>query len=122
MRRRARLYADDLAPDDPSRAWLERFPKGVGLVDVERLAVSREQIDEYGLPTRPTKTTDTRSRAFMAQYGTGSVELDAIPPDVLRQLVRGAIEQHMDRRKLEQLKMVEQEEREGLQRLLGGAA
>ena len=31
-------------------------------VRVERLAVNREQIDGWGLPTRPTKTTDSRAR------------------------------------------------------------
>ncbi len=81
-------------------------------VHVERLAVSREQIDEYGLPTRPTKTTDSRARKFVRQHGTGSVELDAIPPDTLRGLVRESIELHMDPRRLDALRLAEREERD----------
>jgi hypothetical protein len=46
----------------------------------ERLAVTREQIEGWGLPTRPTKSTDTRARGF----GSISVELDAIEPNQLR--------------------------------------
>lgn len=80
-------------------------------VEIERLAVTQGQIASYTLPTRPTKTTDTRARAFVAQYGTNSVELDALPPDALRELVRKAIERHMDKRQLHSLKMAEREER-----------
>ncbi len=91
-------------------------------VAVERLAVHREQIDIYGLPTRPTKTTDARARKFEREHGTGSVELDAIPPDVLRGLVKASVERHMDDRKLSLLKLAERREREGLRSLFGGAS
>lgn len=84
---------------------------------VERLAVNREQIDLYGLPERPTKRTDTRAAAFTREHGTGSVELDAIPPDTLRSLVAGAVEQHMDPRQLRAMKLAEREERQGLREL-----
>jgi hypothetical protein len=58
------------------------------------------------IPTRPTKQTDTRG-------GSGtSVEVDAIPADKLRALVRGCIERHIDRGKLELLKKAEKSERE----------
>src|SRR3954463_7223915 len=46
----------------------------------ERLAVNPEQIEAGSLPSRPTKTSDSRSKAF--GYAE-SVELDAIPPDEL---------------------------------------
>jgi hypothetical protein len=81
---------------------------------VERLAVDREQIDEWWLPTRPTKPTDTRAAKFRREHGTDSVELDAIPPDDLRELVKDAIDSHMDPWALEQFKMVEEQERETL--------
>jgi hypothetical protein len=90
-------------------------------VEVERLAVTRGQIDLYGLPTRPTKATDARARRFEREHGTGSVELDALPPDVLRGLVRDNIERHMDARKLSLLRLAEKQEREGLRNLFGGA-
>jgi hypothetical protein len=91
-------------------------------VHVERLAVDREQIDEYQLPTRPTKTTDSRARKFMQYHGTGSVELDAIPPATLRGLVRDSIERHMDPSQLRTLQLAERQERDLLREVWGGAA
>lgn len=91
-------------------------------VHIRRLAVDREQIDRWDLPTRPTKTSDTRARNFQRVHGTDSVELDAIPPDELRKLVKDAIDGHMDPWRLEQFRMVEQEERETLRQWFGGAA
>jgi hypothetical protein len=90
-------------------------------VNVERLAVDREQIDAHRLPTRPTKTTDSRARKFMQRHGTGSVELDAIPPAILRSLVRDSIERHMDPDRLRVLKLAEEEERDVLRSVWGGA-
>jgi hypothetical protein len=90
-------------------------------ITVERLAVNREQIDLWDLPTRPTKTSDTRASRFQQVYGTDSVELDAIPPDELRRLVRSAIDSHMEPWRLEQFRMVEMEERETLRSIFGGA-
>ena len=46
-------------------------------IHFERPAVTRAQVEEWDLPTRPTKQTDTRAKKFV---GT-SVELDAIPAD-----------------------------------------
>ena len=47
----------------------------------ERIAVTPEQIEEWSLPTRPTKASDSRAKAFGSSI---SVELDAIAPDLLR--------------------------------------
>ena len=76
----------------------------------ERVAVTPQQIDELRLPTRPTKSTDSRSRNFTGE----SVEVDAIPPAVLRSLVRGCIEKHIDRRALARTRKIEGAERETL--------
>lgn len=48
------------------------------------VAVTQDQIDAYDLPTRPTKETDSRSRNFHGE----SVEVDALPPSVLRETAR----------------------------------
>ena len=91
-------------------------------IHVRRLAVNRHQIDAWNLPTRPTKDSDTRARKFHRDHGTESVELDAIPPDELRNLVRVAIDRHMDPWRLEQFQMVEREERQTLREMFGGVA
>lgn len=81
-------------------------------VHVERLAVTHSQIDEHELPERPTKQTDSRYSSFMQRYGTGSVELDALPPTTLRSLVRDSIERHMNPEHLKTLQLAEEQERE----------
>ncbi len=60
-------------------------------IHFERVAVLPEQIREMGLPTRPTKKTDSRSKGFTG----ASVEVDAIPPRALRKLCRGRIMAHI---------------------------
>lgn len=83
-------------------------------IHFERLAVTREQIETMRLPTRPTKTTDSRSRNFEGE----SVEVDAIPPEVLRTLVRTSIEQHIDDELLERTRIIEQVERATLEGMM----
>src|SRR5215468_5964861 len=60
-------------------------------IHFERCAVTEAQIAALNLPTRPTKATDTRAKNF----GSISVELDAIEPNRLRQLVQQQIELHL---------------------------
>jgi hypothetical protein len=80
----------------------------------ERIAVTPDQISELDLPTRPTKTSDTRSKGF----GAISVELDAIEPNRLRRIVQEAIEAHLPTHQFEVLKAAEESERNILSRLV----
>ena len=79
-----------------------------------RLAVTPEQITALKLPTRPTKASDSRARGFAGE----SVEVDAIPPAVLRKLVHDAIEQHINQHSLALLRTAEESEREILQSMV----
>lgn len=84
-------------------------------VHFERVAVTEEQIRRWRLPTRPTKQSDKRA----AQFGSSvSVELDAIPPNILRDLVRRVIERHMPRRRLLKLRREETRERDQIARMV----
>src|SRR5262249_51838933 len=80
-------------------------------IHFERPAVTREQVEQWDLPTRPTKQTDTRAKKFGSAT---SVELDAIPARQLRALVRDCIERHVDQEQLALLRVVEQSGRERL--------
>ena len=79
-------------------------------ISFQRVAVTREQIEAWDLPTRPTKQTDSRSKNFDGE----SVEVDAIPPARLRTMVRECIEQHIDQEALERTRMIEDQERQTL--------
>lgn len=89
-------------------------------IHFERIAVNEAQIKMWRLPSRPTKQSDSRAKGF----GNISVELDAIPPDDLRDLVQTAIEKHLPSREFAILKAAEASERDIIRRLVGtmGAA
>jgi hypothetical protein len=90
-------------------------------IHFERIAVTQAQIEAWDLPTRPTKSSDSRSKGF----GDISVELDAIERDLLRSIVEAAILRHLPPDRLRFLQTTEGSERSVLsnprQSLSGGA-
>ncbi len=80
-----------------------------------RVAVTERQIARWNLPTRPTKTTDSRAKGF----GDVSVELDAIEPNLLRGLVTECIEMHLPSDQFDVLKAAEESERTLLTKVVG---
>lgn len=104
---------------DPSGLDIERYVTRTvrelapeAEIHVERLAVTRKQIKTYSLPTRPTKTTDTRARHFTGE----SVEVDALSPRILEEMTQAAIFRHLDMDEAVRLQTVEQEEKAALRR------
>lgn len=90
-------------------------------IHFQRIAVTMEQIDAWRLPSRPTKTTDSRAKGF----GDISVELDAIEPQRLRDLVESFIQLHLPAEQFKVLRAAEESERSLLANLvdrLGGQA
>ncbi len=79
-------------------------------IHFEQLAVTPEQIEEYSLPTRPTKQSDPNVRKFKGE----SVEVDAVPADELRRLVHNAIVQHLDQSIIDSEEKAQDLERETL--------
>jgi hypothetical protein len=105
-----------LGDHDPSgvAAWddiktkLRRFvPDDIELT-FERLAVTREQITELDLPTRPTKQSDSRAAKF-----------DGDPSSKLREIVGDAIERWIDPAALHLTRVAERSEKEILRRIAG---
>jgi hypothetical protein len=80
-----------------------------GRLHCEQVALTRKQVTDYNLPTRPTKTEHN----FHARHFSDaeSVELDALEPDDLREMLRDAIEAHVDLRALETMCAAEESER-----------
>jgi hypothetical protein len=78
---------------------------------VERVALTKDHIAEFNLPTRPTKREGNRhAKGFEGE----SVELDALPPRVLRDMVREVILRHISERAVSALRTAEDSEREQL--------
>jgi len=65
-------------------------------VDVVRIALNMDQVEEYGPPPNPAKVTDSRYADYQEQYGDDSWELDALEPQVLVDLIRDEIDARTD--------------------------
>jgi hypothetical protein len=68
-----------------------------------------------GMPAtkaREAKRGDPNARRFLEEFGDTAAELDALPPDELRQRIRTQIERHIHREEWERLKAQENAERE----------
>ncbi len=90
------IYAGDF---DPSGEDIDRdFEERTGYCfEVVRVALNAEQIERYNLPPQPGKASDSRAGRFIARHGQlVQVELDALPPDVLRGLYQDAIDLYWD--------------------------
>ena len=90
------IYAGDF---DPSGEDIDRdFESRTDCFDdVVRIALTPEQVRTYNLPPQPGKTTDPRAGTFIAKHGAlVQVELDALPPDTLRDLYQDAIDHFWD--------------------------
>ena len=94
---------------------LRRYCGGTDLT-VKRVAVTEQQIEEWQLPTRPTKQSDSRAKNFKGR----SVDLDAIPPLQLRKLAAECITRHLCIHTMQQTLRIEQEERKTLDAMVRG--
>jgi hypothetical protein len=88
----------------------------------KRLAVEPDQFEWFNIIPLDPKKRDTRYQAFAMRYGQRCAEVEAIPADALRQLVREAIESHIPAGQWERLKAIEDEERTQWKRIMGRVA
>lgn len=91
---------------------------GFSGIEVEKIALTREQIDRYGPPPNPTKLTDSRAKQYIKQHGRDSWEVDALEPRVLQKVVSSAIEGILDIALMDEVKRQEDEDRERLREAL----
>ena len=74
-----------------TRDIMDRLKLFMGGLEIRRLALNMDQVDEYNPPPNPAKTTDSRYAAYIAEFGTESWELDALEPAVIAALIRDEI-------------------------------
>jgi hypothetical protein len=66
-------------------------------VTVRHIGLNMQQVEQYNLPESfEAKPTDKNTPAFVRMFGNRCVELDALPPHILRQLYRDEIERTID--------------------------
>jgi hypothetical protein len=83
----------------------------------DRVALAPHQVDCYDLTTYPPKPSDKRSRAWIEQ-GLRTCQLEALPPDVLAELLSRDIEAYLNEKILSEDREAEEQERRQIARAL----
>lgn len=107
------LYLGDMDPsgEDMVRDVTDRLTMfGVDDLEVIKVALTMDQVDEHDPPPNPAKVQDPRAEDYIAKHGTSSWEVDALPPDVLWRVIEDAIRPYVDQEKVDLIK--EREERD----------
>jgi hypothetical protein len=101
-------YDDDgvLIDQTLERELREHLDPAIALT-FHRIAITLEQIAEYDLPTKPRKAGDRR-----AQQVEATVEAEAMPAHILRELLRDKVESFLPPRALAVAKVAEKSERQ----------
>jgi hypothetical protein len=83
-------------------------------VGVQKLALTMAQVKQYQPPPNPAKLTDSRAKEYIKKYGRSSWEVDALPPNVLQDLIRKSLEQHLDMELMDEVIEQEKQDKEDL--------
>jgi len=89
------LYFGDHDPsgDDIPRSIITNLARMGVEIELDRIALNKDQVIEWRLPPAPTKHSDTRSRKW---DGLGQVELDSVEPNKIQTLCETAILKYFD--------------------------
>lgn len=101
----------DMTRDNQDR--LEMFSRSG--VEVKRLALNFNQVEQYNPPPNPAKETDSRHSSYAAKHGDESWELDALEPTVIDRLIRDNVGRLIDRKKWRRAEEREADNRAKLQ-------
>lgn len=114
------LYLGDLDPsgEDMVRDIDERLNLVFGSpVNVVKVAITPEQVEEYNPPPNPAKMTDSRAARYVMEHGYESFEVDALPPEVLRTLINDAVDRHVDKAMFDEVLDQEETDKERLEEI-----
>jgi hypothetical protein len=103
----------DMSRDNRDRVQLF----GGANVQLKRIALNMDQVDQYSPPPNPTKVTDSRAADYISRFGHTCWELDALEPRVLDRLISAELDALIDRDLWDQTKREEKEGREALAKL-----
>jgi hypothetical protein len=65
-------------------------------LQIKRIALNMDQIDQYNPPPNPAKMTDSRFKSYISEYGNKSWELDALDPESLSGIIFNNIYPYID--------------------------
>lgn len=86
----------DMSRDVRDRIALFSSNTAANSIEVRRIALNKDQIEQYDPPPNPAKATDARYGKYEEIHGDESWELDALDPDVIADIVRDHIRELID--------------------------
>ncbi len=81
-------------------------------IECERIALTWDQVDEHNLPTAPPSQKDSRTKNWPYD---DTAQAEALPPDILQEIVRDSIEQNLDMDVYEAEAALERADRKSIQ-------
>lgn len=111
------LHLGDHDPSgiDMTRDIEERLQLFGAPIEVKRIALNMDQVEQYSPPPNPAKITDSRYQGYRDNYGPSSWELDALNPDQLNDLIVDHIKAEID---WPQWRLMKQKESDGRQKII----
>ncbi len=88
-------------------------------IEIKHIALTDSQIGLYDPPPNPAKFSDPRAKWYIEKYGRTSWEVDALPPQILTDLVRSNIESVIDMDLFREVVEQEKKDKERLKKMLG---
>jgi hypothetical protein len=92
----------DMTRDLERRFWRYSYPiqedkEEPPVIEVKRIALNMDQIQQFNPPPNPAKLTDPRAPKYIEEFGTDkSWELDALTPQTIEGLIREGLEEVLD--------------------------
>ena len=117
------LYFGDFDPsgEDMVRSLGERLRFFKTSPEIIKCALNADDVSRYNLPPDFAKRSDSRAAAFIEKHGDVSVELDALPSQVLRARLISEVEKRFDMAALREVRRIEAQERDRLIELMAAA-
>lgn len=85
---RVAIFASLLDTSHVEERRLDGYPDFSDNLEIRRIALNMDQIQQYNPPPNPAKMSDSRAQSYIAEFGMSSWELDALDPLTLQALVR----------------------------------
>ncbi len=110
------LYLGDHDPsgEDMVRDIEDRLTMFGAPVRVFKVALTMDQILEHDPPPNPAKLTDPRAAKYIEKFGDESWEVDALPPDVLAEIIREYLDRIVNKKKMQAVLKQEEQDKKRL--------
>jgi hypothetical protein len=102
-----------MAAEAHAQVTLDEDPE----VQLVRIGLTKRQVDQYNPPPNKLNPDDSREPKYNERYGSESWELDALPPEVLSDLLENAIKQHLDEDKYRKWLKKEEQDKKKLRKI-----